>query len=143
MESSILDLEVSGTGGRVATDRDIATWMRRQLDRREWSAADLARHIGMSPGRISEWLAGKRQPSSASCLRLADAFDADPDYVLALAGHRPATTPIPPDAELAELFAMLKRVRLTPDRLAGLKAQARAWLEIDRATPPNSAANGH
>jgi transcriptional regulator with XRE-family HTH domain len=126
----------------MVTDRDIASWIRRQMRRREWSAADLARHMGMSPGRISEWLAGKRQPSSASCHRLADAFDADPDYVLALAGHRPATAQAQPNTELSELFALLKRARLTPDRLAGLTAQVRAWIEFDRAAPPDNTRNG-
>jgi transcriptional regulator with XRE-family HTH domain len=126
----------------MAVDRDIASWIRRQLDRQEWSAADLARHSGIPPSRISEWLSGKRTPSSASCLKLADAFNADPDYVLALAGHRPPTPPLQPQDPRTELIALLKRVRLTPDRVAGLEATLRAWLEFDRSTPTDSAPTG-
>jgi transcriptional regulator with XRE-family HTH domain len=117
-------------------------WVRKQLRRRQWNDAEFARRLDMPSGTISRWMSGERQPNTASCDRIADIFGVDVDLVLTLAGHRPEDTRLQPDDELAELFAMLKRVRLTPDRLAGLKAQAQAWLERDRATPPNSAANG-
>ena len=126
----------------MATDRDLASWMRRQLSRNEWTAADLSRRVGMSPGRISEWLSGKRQPNPASCLRIADAFNADPDYVLALAGHRLQPAAAEPDDTRAELIAMLQRVQLTPDRLAGLEGTLRAWIEIDRAARSRDPSNG-
>ena len=126
----------------MATDRDLASWMRRQLARNEWTAADLSRRVGMSAGRISEWLSGKRQPNPASCLRIADAFNADPDYVLALAGHRLQPAEPQPDDTRAELIAMLNRVQLTPDRLAGLEGTLRAWLELDRAGRTREAGNG-
>ena len=130
------------TGARVASDRDIASWMRRQLDRHDWSAADLARRTGISPSRISDWLRGKQTPSSASCLRLADAFNADADYVLALAGHRVSETPVPKEDPRAGLIAMIKRVRMTPDRLASLEASLQAWLELDRSVRAAEARNG-
>jgi transcriptional regulator with XRE-family HTH domain len=125
----------------VATDRDLASWMRRQLARNEWTAADLARRVGMSAGRISEWLSGKRQPNPASCLRIADAFNADPDYVLALAGHRIPPPEPQPDDPRTDLIAMLNRVQLTPDRLAGLEGTLRAWIELDRSAQTRDASN--
>jgi hypothetical protein len=84
---------------------------------------------------------GKRRPSSGSCLRLADAFNADPDLVLTIAGHRLATVPLRADDRRAQLIAMLNRVKLTPDRLAGLEAQLQVWLENDRAES-TAATNG-
>jgi transcriptional regulator with XRE-family HTH domain len=126
----------------VATDQDIAMWLRRQLDRNEWSAADLARHSGIQPGRISEWLTRKRMPSSASCIRLADVFGADPDYVLALAGHRPASPQARTQDPWREVKALMDRVNPTVDRIAGLEATLRKWLELDRSTPSDSASNG-
>ena len=113
----------------MATDRDIATWIRRQLERREWSPADLTRHLGVGTGRVSEWLSGKRRPSPASCLKLADVFDADPDVVLALAGHRP---PTPSSDPWREVKALLDRARPEPDRVLGLEGLLRGWIRFDR-----------
>jgi transcriptional regulator with XRE-family HTH domain len=121
----------------MATDRDIASWLRRQLERREWSAADLARHAGIPSGRISEWLSRKRNPSSASCIRLADVFDADPDDVLALAGHRPASPHTRTQDPWRDVKALLDRARPEPDRVSGLEALVRGWLRFDRESAAN------
>jgi transcriptional regulator with XRE-family HTH domain len=116
--------------------------MRSQLTRQEWTAADLARRTGISPSRISDWLAGKRRPSSESCLRLADAFNADPDYVLALAGHREPTEPLAPDDPRSHIIALVKRVRMTPTQAAALEAMLTAWLELERSGQLNDTPNG-
>ena len=126
----------------MATDRDLASWIRRQLARNEWNAADLSRRLGMSPGRISEWLTGKRRPSTASCRRLADAFNVDPDYVLALAGHRVPDEPLPPDDPRSRIIALVKRVQMTPQQADGLEAMLIAWLESPIAAETNGAPDG-
>lgn len=125
----------------MATDPNFASWMRSQLKRNDWTAADLARRVSISPGRISEWLSGKRQPSSASCLRLADAFGADPDYVLALAGHRTPAEPLPPDDPRSRIIALVKRVQMTPQQAEGLEAMLRVWLEAPFDPEPNDSNN--
>lgn len=116
----------------MTDDQNIGAWIRRQMLRRGWTAAELARRMGVGSGRISEWIGGKRIPSSASCIRLADVFDADPDVVLTIAGHRVATEPLSPDDPHARVIALVKRVRLTPDRLAGLEGTLLSWIEFDR-----------
>ena len=88
----------------MATDRDLASWIRRQLARNEWNAADLSRRLGISPGRVSEWLSGKRRPNP-SRRRLADVFNVDPDDVLALVGHRVPDEPLPPDDPRSRIIA--------------------------------------
>ena len=39
---------------------------------------ELSRRTGMSQGRISEYLTGRKPPSDASLFRLAEAMDMDP-----------------------------------------------------------------
>ena len=117
----------------MASDRDIRSWIQRELDRREWTAADLARHMGVGTGRLSEWMTGRRRPSPESCLRLADALNADPDDVLALAGHRPAMGPLTADDPKRRIISLVRRVRMTPQQAAGLEAMLTAWLEAERA----------
>ncbi|HKG29549.1 MAG TPA: helix-turn-helix transcriptional regulator [Thermomicrobiales bacterium] len=108
---------------------DFPSWLKRQLHRREWSAAELARRMGVSPARVSEWLAGKYLPNPASCLRLADALNVEPDDVLARAGHREPTEPLAPDDSRSRIIALVKRVQMTPQQADGLEAMLMAWLE--------------
>jgi transcriptional regulator with XRE-family HTH domain len=115
------------------TDPDIASWIKRQLARRQWAAVDLARHTGLSTGAISEWTTGKRVPSTQSCLRLADAFGVDVDTVLAIAGHRLA--PLPPEDPKAELIALIRRADLSPEMLAAITTLVRDF----RRDRPSSA----
>ena len=117
----------------MGTDSTIGAWIRGELVHRDWTAADLARRLGVSSGRISEWSSGRYTPSPASCLRLAEVFAADPDRVLALAGHR-AAPPAPEDAK-ARLIALIQRVEMTPTQIAGLEAMLTAWAEAQPAPP--------
>jgi len=117
----------------MGTESAIGDWIRHELAHREWSAADLARRLGVSSGRISEWSSGRYTPSPASCLRLAEVFVADPDQVLALAGHRAA--PPPPEDAKARLITLIQRVDMTPTQIAGLEAMLTAWADASRPTP--------
>jgi transcriptional regulator with XRE-family HTH domain len=128
--------------GRLNADEDIGSWIRRQMVRREWSAADLSRRMGASSGRISEWMSGKRRPSPESCLRLADAFGVDPDVVLTLAGHRVATEPLPPDDTKSRIIDLVRRVNLSQSQAEGLEAMLTAWLELQRSGQINGSPNG-
>jgi transcriptional regulator with XRE-family HTH domain len=121
---------------------EFSGWVRQQLRRRQWNDAELARRLDMPSGTISRWLRGERQPSTRSCDLIADVFGVDVDLVLTLAGHRPQPGVAQPDDPRTELIAMLNRVQLTPDRLAGLEGTLRAWIEIDRAARTREASNG-
>lgn len=119
-----------------------SAWVRQQLRRRQWNDAEFARQLDMPSGTVSRWMRGERQPSTRSCDLIADVFGVDVDLVLTLAGHRPQPTVTPPDDPRTELIALLNRVQLTPDRLAGLEGTLRAWIDIDRSTRSRNAANG-
>ena len=107
-------------------------WLRGQLRRRGWNAAELARRLHVPSGTISRWMTGERQPSSRSCDLLADVLGADLDLVLTLAGHRPGPEAPAPDDQRATIIALLERINLTPDRAAGLQGTLTSWLELDR-----------
>jgi transcriptional regulator with XRE-family HTH domain len=119
----------------MTTEQDFSSWLHAQLQRREWRAADLARRTGLNSGTISRWANAIDVPSPENCIRLADAFLLDPDDVLAVAGHRIADRPLPPDDPIAELIRMLRLIRPNQDRIGGLRAILEMYLEIDREAP--------
>ena len=111
----------------------LAPWMRRQMARREWTQADLARALGASSGRVSEWLNQKRTPDPESCDRIADVFGADADLVLTLAGHRPAPLDYDPDDWASDIIGRAKRVDWQkPGRFATIDTLLRLYLTEDR-----------
>ncbi len=105
----------------------IGPWLQRELDRQDWTQADLARRLSTSTGAVSQWVTGTRGPSPESCERLADVLGADLDHVLTLAGHRPAGLESEPDPERAGLIAQLRRAELTPERAAVLRVLFDVW----------------
>lgn len=53
------------------------------------NANQVAIATGFRPASISNWIHGKRRPSAASLVTLADVLMLDPDELLEMAGHRP------------------------------------------------------
>lgn len=102
------------------------------MQRREWTAADLARRLDVPSGTISRWMSGERRPNPRSCDLIADVFGANVDDVLALAGHRPSNDADEPFDRRRNLHALVDRVTMTPDRLAALEGILIAWLEFDK-----------
>lgn len=107
-------------------------WLRRELARLEWKYPELAQRTGVSTASISRWINGVEVPSSENSIRIAEAFFVDPDDVLALAGHRIADKPFPPDDPITEIYRMMRRMRQTPDRVAGIRAIVEMFLQTDR-----------
>jgi transcriptional regulator with XRE-family HTH domain len=120
----------------VPPDRRFADWIRKQMLRRGWSNVELARRTGVSASRVSDWRTGKNLPSSHSSIKIADAFDVDPDLVLYLAGHREPPSPIPQDTPKARIIALIQRTPLTPAQEQGLESMIHSWLEFARASEP-------
>ncbi len=113
--------------------KQFGPWLGRQLKRREWNQADLARAMNTSSGVVSNWIRGGRVPSPESCDRLADVFGADVDLVLTLAGHRPASLGFDPDDWASDIIGRAKRVDWEkPGRFATIDALMRLYLEEDR-----------
>jgi transcriptional regulator with XRE-family HTH domain len=82
--------------------------------------------MGVSSGAVSEWINGKRRPIPQTCIRLAEAFDVDPDTVLAIAGHRSATAPL--DDPKADLIALIRRADLSPETIYAMSAMVREFM---------------
>ncbi len=72
-------------------------WLQQQLDERGWSQNQLAREIGFTSAGISRIMTGTRQPGIKTCVRLAQALNADLLDLLNLAGigDDAASTPTP------------------------------------------------
>lgn len=81
-------------------------WLARQLDRRKWSQTEFASRIGTNSSVVSRWVRGERVPDTKSVDKIADVLGYDVDFVLALAGHRPAME-IDEDDLRAELHALI------------------------------------
>lgn len=121
----------------METKEGFGVWLRRELTRREWKYPDLAQRTGVSTASISRWVNSVEVPSSENSIRIAEAFFVDPDDVLALAGHRVADKPFPPDDPITEIYRMMRGMRQTPDRIAGIRAIVQMFLETDRDTQGN------
>jgi transcriptional regulator with XRE-family HTH domain len=131
---SFVNYNLSQMTGTDWNPMPFATWVRTQQRRREWNDADLARRLGVNSGIVSNWLSGKRRPNPRSCDLLADVFGADLDFVLNLVGHRPLTEPLPIDDPVVEITSLVRRIKPDPNRINGLAALLRTWLEMDRAS---------
>jgi transcriptional regulator with XRE-family HTH domain len=110
--------------------KSFGQWLAGELRRREWNASDFAARANVTPSMVSRWLRGTR-PSPESCDVIADVLAADLDMVLTLAGHRPSVL-TDDDPAMAALVAMLRRIRLTPDRENGLRSILEGYLAFDR-----------
>lgn len=112
------------------TGGDFPAWFRRQLDRREWNMSDFARRADISPSVVARWASGERVPSPASCDLISDVFGVNLDTVLLVAGHRPDPAPDDPP-EVADLVALLRRIRMDRRKEAMIRANLLAILAFD------------
>lgn len=95
-------------------------WLQRQVQRRQWSQAELSRRAGVSGTSISHWIAGRTIPDTESCDKLAEALFLSRDEVMARAGLRPVEHE---DSEVVrEFMGLLRRIDWTPDRVNSVRA---------------------
>ena len=59
------------------------------MQRRGFSAAQLAAKVGVSRATMSRWLSGQDIPSPLSCQKMAQHLEVPPVELLAVAGHLP------------------------------------------------------
>lgn len=58
-------------------------WLRRQIDRRGWSGAELGRQMGVPTGTVNNWLRGDRRLTDADLIhRMAEALNVHQDEIL-------------------------------------------------------------
>ena len=87
---------MSEEGTVNASDSDLITFVRREMNRLGYNQAQLAAHAGISKQTVSFMLTGKRTPDPLTCQKLAYALECEPELLLRLAGH---DIPKEPDSE--------------------------------------------
>lgn len=96
-------------------------WLLKQLQDREWSQADLARHSGITKGAVSNYING-RVPDESSLRKIAKAFNLPTDFVFEKAGilpPKPELSPVKrallhlaeglPDSDLEMVISLLEQ----------------------------------
>ena len=97
---------------------EFVNWLTITLEKRGWTASELARRAGVVPSTISMVINGYNEPSMEFCVKVAEALNESAIDVLRVAGHLP---PLPP-AVVAEDEA-LRLFRQVPAHLRGLALQ--------------------
>lgn len=87
---------------------DFVEWLTSELQKRDWTAADLARNARISKGSISNIVSGARQPGKDVCEGIANAFKIPPEIVYRRAGLLPPLSNNSENKEeLLHLFDMM------------------------------------
>ena len=86
------------------------TWLTDELKRLGWSYRELARQANISNALVSRTLSGDMSPSADFCIKVAQALDASPEYLLRLAEILPPETTISEDATTQEITELLKHL---------------------------------
>jgi ATP-dependent Clp protease ATP-binding subunit ClpA len=104
-------------------------WTNQQLNRRQWSLADLARESGIRRPSLRSWVQGKGRPSSKSCDVLAAAVSADPNLVRRLAGRSPAAHKAAPRGGAPAIHALVDQIAWNEDRARRISALLRELID--------------
>lgn len=83
-------------------------WLQSEMDTREWTQADIARHSGITTAQISRLVSGARGAGKQTCTAIAHALGYPPETVYRAAGLLPD---VPQDD------AWLERVRALASQL--------------------------
>jgi transcriptional regulator with XRE-family HTH domain len=68
---------------------EVGQFIKRELERRNLSQANLAEKAGVTQSTVSRIVTGARIPSAMSCVLIAKALDLSPGLVLGMAGILP------------------------------------------------------
>lgn len=67
-------------------------WLQLELERRDWTQADLSRESGVNSGTINNIVTGKRNVGIDTCNKIAKALKLPSEEVLSVAGLLPQKT---------------------------------------------------
>lgn len=70
-------------------DMDFVTWLKSELDKRDWTATDLARQAGLGNSTVTRILSGERNAGADVCAKIAEALGERPEEVFRMAGLLP------------------------------------------------------
>lgn len=87
--------------------KELTAWLTAELNRLNWSHAQLAKKAGVSRAAVSNTLRGEIPPSCEFCIKIAGALDVAPEYSLRLAGILPGEpSPISPSPTTLEIMQL-------------------------------------
>ena len=86
-----------------------SVWLQREMDKRDWSMSDLARHAGVSRGAVANIMRGDRNPGVNVCEGIAKALKVSSETVYRQAGLlSPAIEKDQRAQELMHLFNLME-----------------------------------
>ena len=88
----------------------LRAWLTQELKVRQLSQRELAKQSGVSQTRISQTLSGDIPLSADFCIKVAQALDVSPEYLLRLAEILPPEITISDDATTQEIKELLKHL---------------------------------
>lgn len=92
----------------MLTKESFGEWLQKELDKRNWNQAELARRSGLTTAGISLMSNGQRGIGPDACNAIARAFGMPPETVFAAAGLLPPKSPESEKKSLLEhMFDML------------------------------------
>lgn len=117
------------TRRRKETQSNFGFWLRRQIELRDMTQTEFAQRAGATTGMVSQWILGRRRPSTDSVDRIADALRIDMDEVLVALGV--GSMPVDDPPHVRRIIDLLRRCNVTSDREAGLVALLETWISAD------------
>jgi transcriptional regulator with XRE-family HTH domain len=91
--------------------KELADWLKQELERREWNTSDLARKAEVQPASLSRIINETREAGPNICLAIAKALHVAPERVFRKAGLLPPE----PEKDPTIMDAIHKMSRLTPE----------------------------
>lgn len=115
------------------TKEDFIDWLRKEMERREWSQSELARRSKLSPAQITRLLNGERGVGEAGLTAIAHALKLPPETVFRAAGILPPQTP---ENELIQQISYIAK-DLPADEQEGLLEYAKLRQKLSQEKGEN------
>ena len=115
----------------MAPKQDFVTWIGAELQRRNWSQAELARRGGFSTGALSRIMNRERMPGVEVCQAIARAFKMRDTDVMKIAGLADSTAPDDQTPSMRELISRF--TTLSDDDQESVLRMVRALDEMEQA----------
>jgi transcriptional regulator with XRE-family HTH domain len=87
-------------------------WLAEELDQRGWSHSELARRARVSQVSVSGVISGSRKPGCEFCIKIAQALELSPVFLLVQAGILPTSPGSENDPLLSKIHDKLKNLSI-------------------------------
>lgn len=87
---------------------DFRLWLEQEIKRRGWSQGEMARRADLAQVTVSNVIAGQRNPGCEFCIKVAQALELSPVFILVKAGILP---PVPASEDSPTLQEIIELAR--------------------------------